>query len=256
MVESRVQDAGTAGSDISRYCLFSSSLHPYSIVPETNLLKCDETRPHCRACTRTKRSCPGYPDLFDVMLRDHTPSFKKPVETKKPRTASNRSSPCGNSPNAPTIKKSNQVVSTSVVTANPQLRQASGPPPFGPVDLYQPMEDTVVPIFFNSYLYLPKDQFIRNGFMEILPANFSSTKPGSHLHVSTLAVAFYSVAAWTGQRSLFRASEQYFTQALSKIRKALQMDDESDLDSVLLSTLLLSTYEVSIIFLHPKISSN
>ncbi|OQD83392.1 hypothetical protein PENANT_c017G00707 [Penicillium antarcticum] len=108
----------------------------------------------------------------------------------------------------------------------------------------KPMEDTVVPLFFNSYLYLPKDPHIQNGFMEILPISFSNAKPHSHLHVSTLAVAFFSVAAWTGQSCLLRASEQYFTQALPKIRESLQ-DENSDFDSILLSILLLSTYEVS-----------
>jgi hypothetical protein len=80
--------------------------------------------------------------------------------------------------------------------------------------------------------------------MAILPVAFSDAKPQSHLYVSTLAVAFFSVAAWTGQGSLLRLSEQYFTQALPKIRESLQ-DENSDLDSILLSILLLSTYEVS-----------
>jgi hypothetical protein len=106
------------------------------------------------------------------------------------------------------------------------------------------MEDTVVPLFFNSYLYLPKDPYIRSGFMDILPVEFFNAKPRSHLYISTLAVAFFSVAAWTGQGCLLQASEQYFTQALPKIRESLQ-DENSDLDSILLSILLLSTYEVS-----------
>lgn len=44
----------------------------------------------------------------------------------------------------------------------------SWPPLLGPADLYQPMEDAVVPLFFNSYLYLPKDPHIWNGLMAIL----------------------------------------------------------------------------------------
>jgi hypothetical protein len=122
---------------------------------------------------------------------------------------------------------------------------ASGPwPPSLPPSLYQPLEDTVVPMFFNCYLYLPKDPQIRNGFMEILPQNYSHTKPNSHLHVSTLAIAFFSVAAWTGQASLLRASEQYFNKALPKIREALQNTVDGELDDILISILLLSTYEV------------
>ncbi|KAJ5114837.1 hypothetical protein NUU61_000596 [Penicillium alfredii] len=115
-----------------------------------------------------------------------------------------------------------------------------------PADLYQPMEDTVVPLLFNSYLYLPKDPFIRRGFMEILPQIYSNTKSGSHLHLTTLAVAFFSVAAWTGQGLFLWASERYFTEALPKIRQALQRDEDSELDEILISILLLSTYEVSL----------
>lgn len=123
---------------------------------------------------------------------------------------------------------------------------AGGPWPLSsPPGLYQPLEDTVVPMFFNCYLFLQKDPQIRNGFMEILPQNYSQTKPNSHLHLSTLAIAFSSVAAWTGQASLFRASEQYFTKALPKIREALQNNDDGTLDEILLSILLLSTYEVN-----------
>lgn len=114
------------------------------------------------------------------------------------------------------------------------------------------MEDWVVPLFFNSYLYLPRDPHIRDGFMEILPSLYSDAEAGSHLHISTLAVAFFSVAAWTGQKSLLRTSEQYFTRALPKIRDALQSNEDSELDSTLSSILLLGTYEVSLVLLDPS----
>ncbi|KAF3390395.1 hypothetical protein F1880_009105 [Penicillium rolfsii] len=105
------------------------------------------------------------------------------------------------------------------------------------------MEETIVSLFFNSYLYLPKGPHIRNGFMEVLPVMFSNTRPGSYLHISTLAVAFFTVAAWTGQAALVRGSERYFTKALPKIRDALRMNDDSEFDDILVSILLLSTYE-------------
>ncbi|KAJ5116325.1 hypothetical protein N7456_000673 [Penicillium angulare] len=118
-------------------------------------------------------------------------------------------------------------------------------PPYNlpPADLYQPMEDTVVPLFFNSYLYLPKDPHIRNGFMEILPGLFSNARPGSRLHTSTLAVAFFTVAAWTGQEPLLRASQRYFIEALPKIRVALLSNDDNEYDNTLMTIMMLSTYE-------------
>lgn len=216
-------------------------VHLYS--PIADQLKCDETRPHCRACTRTNRSCPGYPDPLDLVLRDHTQSFQKSKSDRTPAVNS-RLSP-GSSIITQTTEVSHRRMSISVDSANRQTAGVSWPPSVGPADLYLPMEDTVIPLFFNPYLYLPKDQYIRNNFMEMLPEKLSSAKSGSHLHVSTLAVAFFSVAAWTGQGCLLRESEKYFTQALSRIREALQRNEECDLESLLLSTLLLSTYEVS-----------
>lgn len=106
------------------------------------------------------------------------------------------------------------------------------------------MEETVVPLWFNAYLYLPQDPSVRCGFMEVLPGMYSSAKPESPLHLSTLAVAFFTLAAWTGQGSLLRASERYFMKALPKIREALQAAGGADVDTMLVSILLLSTYEV------------
>ncbi|KAJ5738474.1 hypothetical protein N7493_001629 [Penicillium malachiteum] len=105
------------------------------------------------------------------------------------------------------------------------------------------MEDTVIPLFFNSYLYLPREPHIRNGFMEILPGLFSNALPGSYVHTSTLAVAFFSVAAWTGQLPLLKAAQRYFTQALPKIRAALLSNADDEYDSILMSILNMSTYE-------------
>lgn len=110
----------------------------------------------------------------------------------------------------------------------------------------------MIPLFFNSYLYLPKGTHIRNGYMGILPSLYSNAEVGSHLHSSTLAVAFFSVAAWTGQKSLLRSSQQYFIKALPKIRDSLQSNEDSELDSILTSILLLGTYEVSRILLSPS----
>lgn len=113
-----------------------------------------------------------------------------------------------------------------------------------PSTVYSPMEDTVTSLFFNSYLYLPKDPLIRIGFMELLPQTYSNTKQGSHLHLSALAVSFFSVAAWTGNPSLYRSSEQFFAKAISKTRLALQDNIDGRLDEILMTVLLLSTYEV------------
>ena len=178
------------------------------------------------------------------MLRDQTSSFTK---TARPLPVVSDQSLSSKTSNTSRIASSK-----SLSLAKSPRPLGSWPPPLGPADLYQPMEDWVVPLFFNSYLYLPRDPHIRDGFMEILPSLYSDAEAGSHLHISTLAVAFFSVAAWTGQKSLLRTSEQYFTRALPKIRDALQSNEDSELDSTLSSILLLGTYEVSLVLLDPS----
>ncbi|KAH8770069.1 hypothetical protein F5883DRAFT_458203 [Diaporthe sp. PMI_573] len=37
-------------------------------------IKCDETKPHCIKCRKSKRQCPGYRDPFEINLRDETQS--------------------------------------------------------------------------------------------------------------------------------------------------------------------------------------
>lgn len=175
------------------------------------------------------------------MLRDQTTSFMKKPERVKELPNTTETSDSTSEANG------SRSASTSAKSLSPVLSSRSPaiwPPKISPADLYQPMEDTVVPLFFNSYLYLPKDAHIRNGFMELLPELFSNVSAGSYLHTSTLAVAFFTVAAWTGQGSLLYAAQRYFTLALPKIRAALRSNNDNEYDSILMSILMMSTYEV------------
>ncbi|KAJ6157704.1 hypothetical protein N7470_005296 [Penicillium chermesinum] len=209
-------------------------------------IKCDEARPHCKACTKTGRSCPGYKHPFDVVLRDQTSFFIAPSPTgvrlsPSPNGKCDASQPWRD-PNSTASKKSTGS-SVSLVKERPPADY--WPRYQSPNDLYLPLESNVLPLFFNSYLYLPKDPHVRNGFMEFLPNVYAEAKTDSHLHSATMAVAFFAVAAWTGQSSLLKLSEKYFTKALPKLRDALiseVINEEYDL--ILTSILLLSTYEV------------
>lgn len=113
-----------------------------------------------------------------------------------------------------------------------------------PRSIYLPLEDTVIPLFFNSYLYLPKDPHISNGFLDLLPQFYSETQFGSSVHLSLLAVSAFSVAAWTGERNSLQLAELSFLRALRKTREALQTDIDGNLTEILLTVLLLSLYEV------------
>ncbi|KAL5332851.1 hypothetical protein BJX70DRAFT_91224 [Aspergillus crustosus] len=196
-------------------------------------IKCDETRPTCKACVRTGRECPGYPHPLDVMLRPQTGMVRKSRNT--PAATPKRDDVDAEA------QSSNSVLSrlpcypeTSSSIVSPQI----------PGGLYLPREDTVTALFFNSYVYTPRDPMVRMGSMEILPQLYAAASSNSHLHMSALSVAFFSVAAWTRQKNLLQEAHRFFGKALSRTRQALQGDVEQNFDEILMTLMLLYLYEL------------
>ncbi|KAL4918597.1 hypothetical protein BDW62DRAFT_63762 [Aspergillus aurantiobrunneus] len=200
-------------------------------------IKCDETRPHCSACVRSGRECPGYPHPLDVVLR--------------PQRAFNRRSGNGNttvvvqSANSRNNVDTKSESSSHDISPMPCYPATSGSvtPPQVPGGLYLPMEDTVTAFFFNSYLYTPRDPLIRPGSMELLPRFYAAAPFDSHLRMGSLAVAFFCVAAWTHQESLLQTAQQCFGKALFRTRRALQGNFEQTYDEILMTLVLLYIYE-------------
>lgn len=217
-------------------------------------MQCDETRPHCRACVRSGRSCPGYKHPLDVMLRGQKAFFRRNRGTGGLDCAESDGGLSAQSTVSGSVgadfdealetQQSNEHAHLSDARLSSTTSTIQAKPPSIPSSPYLPLEDTVIPLFINSYLYMPKDPQINDGFLGLLPQSYSNTRPGSHLHLATLAVSFFSVAAWTGQRSLLRSSELFFLKALPRTREALQGEIGQNLNEVLMTILLLSTYEI------------
>ncbi|KAL4975211.1 hypothetical protein BDW66DRAFT_167369 [Aspergillus desertorum] len=112
-----------------------------------------------------------------------------------------------------------------------------------PGGLYLPMEDIVTALFFNSYIYTPRDPLIRPGSMEVLPQLYAAAPFDSHLRMSALAVAFFGVAAWTRQENLLWSAQQCFGRALARTRRALQGDFERNYNEILMTLVLLYIFE-------------
>ncbi|KXH29733.1 hypothetical protein CSIM01_05499 [Colletotrichum simmondsii] len=50
-------------------------------------IKCDETKPFCLKCAKSKRTCPGYRDAFEINLRDETQSTIRKAKSAALRKA-------------------------------------------------------------------------------------------------------------------------------------------------------------------------
>ncbi|KAL4991434.1 hypothetical protein BDW68DRAFT_151952 [Aspergillus falconensis] len=200
----------------------------------TRRIKCDETRPYCNACMRSGRECPGYPHPLDVVLRPQRAFNRKNTTVMAPRsTTRDNLDTKADSSNSPELSPLPCYPVTSGSTIPPQV----------PGGLYLPMEDTVTALFFNSYIYTPRDPLIRPGSMEFLPQLYAAAPFDSHLRMSALAVAYFGVAAWTRQENLLWSAQQCFGKALARTRRALQGDVERDYDEILMTLMLLYIFE-------------
>lgn len=208
--------------------------------------QCDETRPRCNACTRSGRVCPGYPHPLDVVLRPQKAFNRRSGNTATASAA--QSLPKRDEVDARSDPSSSSNSPSSELSPQPFYPVTSGPTisPQVPGGLYLPMEETVTALFFNSYIYTPRDPLIRAGSMEFLPQLYGAAPFGSALRMSSLAVAYFGVAAWTRQESLLRSAQQCFGKALSLTRLALQGNIEQNYDDILMTLMLLYIYEVSI----------
>lgn len=205
--------------------------------------KCDETVPECKACVRTGRTCPGYRDPFDVMLRDQTAAVQK--KHRLPKKQDRQESDNRTKARSSLSDRSTALVPANASTVQPSALEIN----FSvfcslPKTVNQPLEETAISFFFQLLSVPPKDPQALTGFMELLPSVYSNSKRSPHLHLATSAVSLFSVAAWTGDHSLIHISELFFFRALSRTRVAIENSIECKSDETLMAVLLLSRYEV------------
>lgn len=192
------------------------------------------------------------------MLRDRTAFQRKKSNISKTKAVSTTKCKEGSKELSPTLTASETTASPSpasttsslsspeVVNTPISVNVVGALSPNVPSSLCLPWESTVTSLFFNSYLYQPRDPLIRIGFMELLPDRYFNARPGTPLYLGTLAVSLFSVSAWTGNRSFLRLAEQFFVRALSKTRVALQGNLGENVFETIMAVLLLSVYEVSL----------
>ncbi|KAL4951027.1 hypothetical protein BDW69DRAFT_196766 [Aspergillus filifer] len=208
-------------------------------------IKCDEARPHCKACVRSGRECPGYPHPLDVVLRPQRAFDRKSGNAAAAGTGAMVHSSRHTDVNSGSESTSTSESSGSELSPLPWISPSADylMAPQVPNGLYLPMEDTVTALFFNSYMYTPRDPLVRSGSMEHLPQLYAAAPADSHLRMSSLAVAYFCVAAWMHQEDLLKSAQQCFGKALARTRQALQGDIEQSYDEILMTLMLLYFFE-------------
>ncbi|KAK5995777.1 Transcription factor dbaG-like protein [Cladobotryum mycophilum] len=216
-------------------------------------IKCDEQRPTCGQCQKSRRQCPGYKDEFDLVFRNETQATERRAKRASKKALAkklNKDSSSSSDTSSP-IALSPSTSPSSAVAMPPWLVSlASRSSYHARASLYslfktpQPtLDDRAACFFISNYVLIPQQGNTR-GFLEyVIPI----------LIVDEVALpfkyAFEACALATLGNHLPLADDiskralQKYTQALSAVSTTLKNPGTRLQDATLAAVLLLGLFE-------------
>ncbi|KAL2195646.1 hypothetical protein P885DRAFT_39720 [Corynascus similis CBS 632.67] len=192
-------------------------------------IKCDEGRPTCKRCEKSRRECGGYRHEFELVHRDQTGSTVRRLRTV--------ADPRRHKSTAP-----RPFVFIHEEPHSGRRRQSPSPPPQSALTI--PLAHRASCYFASNFILVPAG-IASHGFMEYLVPLMEVEPPESALRYAFNACAF----ALLGNRAradgvdLAQLSLKEHTLALAQTHKALGHPALANTDSTLAAILLLSLYE-------------
>lgn len=208
-----------AGLVASRYGFTLSSIH----VDRYSPIQCDETKPKCNQCAKSRRECPGYKDEFDLVFRNETQATERRARkaNKKAIAKLNKDSESAQPP-APIAGYSSQVA-----IKNPRI----------------PLDQQAECHFVANWILIPRQGGTR-GFMEYLVPLLRNESQTYHFRMAFDACALASLNNRVGSGHDFeKESLGLYTKALSATFAALKDPVQGTADTTLAAILLLGLYE-------------
>ncbi|KFY43072.1 hypothetical protein V495_04181 [Pseudogymnoascus sp. VKM F-4514 (FW-929)] len=199
----------------------------------TRRIKCDETKPTCTQCRKSRRECPGYKDDFDLVFRNETQATEK--RAKKPSSKAKKvGAQAAASSNRPWNSSAPPTASDALIVSS-RSEQV-------PSTLSIPVEQVASHYFFTNFV-ATSDNGASIGLTDyIIPLAQAST---SNKHLS-LAFSAASLAAFgnrpSGKALLTKAQEQY-SKAIRHVNDALRDPVATKTDETLAAVMLLGMYE-------------
>ncbi|KAJ5304021.1 uncharacterized protein N7443_003681 [Penicillium atrosanguineum] len=226
-------------------------------------IRCDQARPACWECTRTKRECPGYRDELSLMFRDETESVARKVLSSRSSTTSSQSS-----------SSRRQKLPRSVHPPLPDQNVASSGTSDSSDRLDHPFFDFVSDIEPQYYMHQSRQSPLGTHpntgisrqeaicfFLQshAIPGNFLITdtltnflmESGGSLGQQAIQSSIVAVASAMLSRvrniaSLRQAARQEYGSALKLVNQALADAEEAKTNQTLGAIVLLALYEIVI----------
>ncbi|CAM1503676.1 Fc.00g012670.m01.CDS01 [Cosmosporella sp. VM-42] len=195
----------------------------------TRRIKCDETKPTCNQCAKSRRQCPGYKDEFDLVFRNETQATER-----RARKANKKA-----------LAQKQGKGSTSKDTPRPLslIKQESEPDKAILTTLNLPVEQQATCHFVSNYVLIPRQDDTR-GYMEFVVPLIKTETPALHFKYAFDACALASLGNRVGPGNDFeKESLGHYTKALAATFAALKDPDRARSDATLGAVLLLGLFE-------------
>ncbi|KAF5022761.1 hypothetical protein F66182_5176 [Fusarium sp. NRRL 66182] len=189
-------------------------------------IKCDETKPTCNQCAKSRRQCPGYKDEFDLVFRNETQATERRARKANKKALAQKQ---GNT--------SSQVASKTTAIHKPTPDQSVLS------TLRLPVDQQATCHFLSNFVLLPSHDNTR-GWMEFVVPLLKSERVAPHFKLAFDACAIASLGNRVGSGSnLENKALGHYTKALSATFTALRDPVLSKEDSTLAAVLLLGLFE-------------
>lgn len=204
---------------------------PVNQITLLRLSQCDEKRPECSYCVKTKQKCPGYINSFDLAWRDQTTVAQKHVQRRqhareRARLVEDSQSMVPTAESIPSEPYSYQLgnVTLELCDANP--------------------EKYAINFFFSFYAAPPSSILDRRSYFDVIAPLYLAADENSTMRFSTLAVASVMFTAWMDRRADSTLARMHYLKAVSAMKEQLARPNDSCTDDeMLMAVLLLQFYE-------------
>ncbi|KGO67792.1 hypothetical protein PITC_048780 [Penicillium italicum] len=225
-------------------------------------IRCDQARPACWECTRTKRECLGYRDELSLMFRDETESVSRKARSSRSSSTTSTPSSSFSSRMPPRSVRSallGRSSASSVTTHSPAgvespvfdfgsdpeyefwMRQARQSPMVTHPDTGVSKQEAVC--FFLKSHAIPGNYLITDILTNFLMGSSGSLGQRA-IQSSIVAVASAMLSRVRRVASLSQAAHQEYGSALKLVNQALADADEAKTNQTLGAVVLLALYEI------------
>ncbi|KAI0104221.1 hypothetical protein GGR51DRAFT_227743 [Nemania sp. FL0031] len=190
----------------------------------TRRIKCDEMKPTCNQCAKSRRQCPGYKDDFDLVFRNETKATERRVQRATKKALGLKTEKL--SPSLEDIP-STSTSETMSVMPSPKVS----------------IEEQASCHFIANFVLMPEDGRTVGHLDFVLPL-LKEHGPDSHIQhaFNACSLTFLNNRRGVGGGCWDRALSEY-SMALAKTNTALRNTETQQSDSTLAAVLLLGMFE-------------